>query len=638
MHVPIIMKKPPNVYMPLESKAASPLNSRHKVIRKQAEIMSSHSSIDTSRMSIEDIQNLLFELQTHQIELKMQNEELCRAHQELTASRDDYAQLYDLSPAGYLTLTEDGGIEKINIAASYLLGYSKQNLIDQKLGHFIHPTDQDNYYLFIRRLLSQKTDETFEAKLNITTDSPTHFECQYHQTCPDIDRRSKSCGLLTVECNAHVVYNDDKSLRIFMILTDITERKQAQETILCLNEKLEHKIHQQTKELSDSNRSLMKKNKELRLSKHQLQERDAKLNSIFNASVEGIITVNMDNIIVSANAAVEAIFDYKPEELMGCNLNKLISPIPRIISETSLLNTVKHEGQIREIEGIHKNGSIVPLDLSIAQFSIDNERYFTHIVRDVSFRKFREQQDKKHLDELAHVTRLGLMGEMASGIAHEVNQPLAAISSYTQVSLNLINTGSPDLVKLAEILAKTQQQALRAGQIIHRMRAFVQYNSIHRSTVDLNTLIHDAVSLCSAELKQNSIVLKFELEDNLPPVYVDHIQIEQVLINLIRNSIEALRNLPTKHQPQLITVQSHLTLGNMIQVRVKDNGPGLDDNQRQKILTPFYTTKTDGMGMGLSISRSLIESHEGELHFNSEPEKGTTFYFTLPLRRKSDES
>jgi C4-dicarboxylate-specific signal transduction histidine kinase len=278
---------------------------------------------------------------------------------------------------------------------------------------------------------------------------------------------------------------------------------------------------------------------------------------------------------------------------------------------------------------------VVPLDLSIAEFTIDNKHYFTNIVRDVSVRKRQEQQDKEHLDELAHVTRLGLMGEMASGIAHEVNQPLTAISSYAQTSLNLANMEHPDMAQLSDILYKTQQQALRAGQIIHRMREFVKSHAMHRSTADMNTLIHEAVGLCIAELKQNSITVTFELENNLPPIYVDYVQIEQVIINLIRNSVDALQNLPAEKQRQ-IAIQSQLQPDNGIEVRVKDNGQGLDESQRQQILTPFYTTKADGMGMGLSISRSIIESHEGGLRFNSKPEKGTSFYFTLPIQKKPE--
>ncbi|HEY8219255.1 MAG TPA: ATP-binding protein [Methylobacter sp.] len=255
------------------------------------------------------------------------------------------------------------------------------------------------------------------------------------------------------------------------------------------------------------------------------------------------------------------------------------------------------------------------------------------ISTDISERKNREQQDRKHLDELAHVTRLGLMGEMASGIAHEVNQPLAAISSYTQVSLNLINIESPDMVKLTDVLHKTQQQALRAGRIIHRMRAFVRSYSKHRASTDINALVHDAVGLCIAEFKQNDIKVTFELENNLPPVHVDQIQIEQVIINLIRNSIEALQNQSVEQHRQVV-ISTRLSLKNCIQVSVTDNGPGLDADEQQQILSPFYTTKADGMGMGLSISRSLIDSHEGSLGFNSQPGKGATFYFTLPHAEK----
>ncbi len=636
------MNKSPNGHLnteSLDSKAEALLDKHREAIRKRAEIMLQHSGADIARMSTDDIQKLLFEFQVHQLELKMQNEELNRAHQELIASRDTYAQLYDSSPVGYLTLNEAGIIQKANIAAATLLGCPKDELINKRLGGFIHPSDQDNYYLFIHRLLPQKTDQALNAKTKDTEDSSPHPECKFFQLCTntDVSQPSDKSKILTyIECYARVVYNDKNALQICLTINNITERKQAQETIAYLNEKLEEKVRRQTRELIVSNLSLMKKVEELRRSKHQLLEREAKLNSIFNASVEGIITIDVSNIIVSANAAVETIFGYKPEELVDCSINKLIPSSSRQMNDCSLLHAVKLIDQIQEVEGIHKNGFAVPLDMSIAEFSVDNAYYFTHIVRDVSLRKHREQQDKEHLNELAHVTRLGLMGEMASGIAHEINQPLAAISSYTQVSLNLIDSEDPDLVKLTEVLYKTQQQALRAGRIVHRMREFVKSHAKHRSTADLNVLIHEAVGLCIPELKQNGIKLAFELENNLPPIYVDHVQIEQVIINLLRNSVDALKILPVKHQRH-VAIHSRLTLNNSIQVRVKDNGPGLDVDQQQKILTPFYTTKADGMGMGLSISRSLIEAHDGTLHFNSQPGKGTTFYFILPIRRKSDE-
>jgi two-component system sensor kinase FixL len=251
----------------------------------------------------------------------------------------------------------------------------------------------------------------------------------------------------------------------------------------------------------------------------------------------------------------------------------------------------------------------------------------------VSLRKHQEQQEKEHLDELAHVARLCLMGEMGTGIAHEVNQPLTAIASYTQACLRFIGVENPDLDQLSEILFKIHQQALKAGQIIHRMKDFVSTRKIYRTATDINTLVEDAVSLCASDFKQNNIRLELDLTKNLPSVTVDNVQIEQVLLNLIRNSIDALIDLPTTSQRQLL-IQTRMKSLNQIEVKVKDNGPGIDETQKEKILTPFFTTKPTGMGMGLSISRSIIEAHEGDLTFNSNPEEGTTFYFTLPVKRK----
>lgn len=612
-----------------------------KLLKNAASIMSG-SQIDIDLMSAEDIKNLLFDLQTHQIELKMQNEELNRVHQELIVSRDSYAQLYDLSPVAYLTLNEVGGIENCNVATSVLLGQSKQALIGQKFAGFIHSSDQDNYYLFLRSLLANKVDQVFDTKLeNICASTSLLYPvCQFFQVCPGYKCESEfcnKCNLLTyIKCSVSVNSNDNSALQILMVLDNVTELKYSQASIICLNEKLEEKILRQTDELIGSNFSLQKKIDELSVSKNKLMEREAKFNAIFNASVEGIITVGHDDCIVSANAAVEVIFGYKPEELKGRSIKILMPFMPELIKQNIGQQLITETGNIREVEGLHKNGKVVFLDLSIAEFSTDKERYFTHIVRDVSSRKLLEQQDREHLDQLAHVTRLGLMGEMASGIAHEVNQPLAAISNYTQASMNLIAKPNLDLVKLVDILSKTQQQALRAGKIIHRMRNFVKSHTLYRSAINLNDLIHDALDLCMPELKQNNISFKFELETDLPPVYVDKIQIEQVLINLIRNSVNAMQKQLLTQKPQL-TIEAFLIDSNKIQVRVKDNGHGIEHDQQQNILTPFFTTKADGMGMGLSISRSIVEAHEGSLHFNSLPGKGTTFYFTLPIWKDSYE-
>ncbi|MDP1664924.1 MAG: ATP-binding protein [Methylobacter sp.] len=373
-----------------------------------------------------------------------------------------------------------------------------------------------------------------------------------------------------------------------------------------------------------------------KIAEHALRESESKLATILD-SVDAFIYIKDCNYQYQyANQPVQQLFGKALEDIIGKSDDAFFDEATAAKLREDDRRVIEL-GERTATENVYagKSGAITHAYFTINQplRREDGSIYgLCGVSTDISERKYREQQDKKHLDELAHVTRLGLMGEMASGIAHEVNQPLAAISSYTQVSLNLINAEDPDLVKLTEILYKTQQQALRAGGIIHRMREFVKSHSKHRSSADINTLIHEAVGLCIAEFKQNDIKLIFELESDLPPVYVDHIQIEQVIINLVRNSVEALQNVSAKQQRQII-INSQLMPDNSIQVRVKDSGPGLDEDQKQKILTPFYTTKADGMGMGLSISRSLIDAHEGTFHFNSQAGKGTTFYFTLPIRK-----
>lgn len=607
-------------YEILQADAENLLVKYRENLRKRAETMLSKSGTDITRMSSQDIQKLLFEFQVHQIELELQNEELSRTHQELIASRDLYANLYNLSPVGYLTLNKDGVILQANLTAARLLSHPIEKLINRKLAQYIDPCDQDQYYFFLRNLAAERANQSLDVRLKSSGSETAYVECQ---------------GKI------NDISNNDSE--IWLTLNNITERKHAEETIANLNKKLAQKVLKQDSDLSQSNQNLTKLVEELKRSKQQILERETKLNSIFNASVEGIITCDMSCKIISVNAAVETIFGYTKEELIGYRINKLM-PLGqnkcshrerrRYRQETDMPKVL---GRIREVEGLRKDGAAVPLDISIAEFTVDGQDYFASVVRDVSQRKLQELQQREHVEALSHVMRLGLMGELASGIAHEVNQPLTAIANYSQACLRFIQAEKPDLAKLGSILEKTHDQALKAGQIIHRMRDFVRSQKIHRSTTDMNTLIENAVGLSITDLKRYNIQLSFNLADNLPAVYVDSVQIEQVILNLVRNSIDALKDLSHNKQRKLY-IQTLLNDKNHIEVKVKDNGHGLGESSQKKILTPFYTTKSSGMGMGLSISQSIIKSHDGALYFASKPGKGSTFYFTIPVRRKTNDA
>ncbi len=636
---------------------------------------------------------LLHELQVHQIELQIQNESLQEALIIAERAQENYTELFDSAPIAYFTLGHDGVIQKANFRGANLLGIERSKLSGQLFINYVSSHDRPLFNRFLENIFSTDHKHICELTLRIGDT----YSCLAIESIADKTRQSCLLAALDIterkahenaikaseakfrsiidvspvpmilnDEQLHITYLNPAFVQLFGYdLADIptladwclkafpdpdyrhwvkTGWRMAQEKSLRQTagfpplELVIHCKNNALKTILATDATIRNDFSDEHLAIYyditQRKQTEAKLNAIFNAAVEGIITCGMSKGIVSANSAIETIFGYKPEELIGCNIHKLIPLLPKNSSDCNycLHDAVGPVSQVLEVEGIRKNGAAVPLDMSRAAYSIDNECYATYIVRDVSLRKQREQQDREHLNELAHVTRLGLMGEMASGIAHEVNQPLTAVAIYTQASLNLINSENFDPVDLADILTKTHQQALRAGQIIHRMREFIKTKSQRCSTIEINPLIQEAANLCSDGIKQNGIQLTYDLENNLPPIYADHIQIEQVLINLIRNSIDVLQSLPETQQRHL-SIHCRLTADDRIEVRVKDNGPGMDEDQKLKILTPFYSTKTAGMGMGLSISRSLIESHGGTLHFNSKPGKGSSFYFTLPVHR-----
>ena len=242
-----------------------------------------------------------------------------------------------------------------------------------------------------------------------------------------------------------------------------------------------------------------------------------------------------------------------------------------------------------------------------------------------------EAQALQHQSDLAHVDRLNIMGEMASSLAHEINQPLSAISTYCQAGLRIIETTKEKPEKLVHALEQSSLQAQRAGKIVHRMRLFGSKSKARRRTMDINEVILNAVGFVEPELAKHGIALQLDLASNLPAITVDEIQIEQVIINLLHNSIEAMEHADTR--APAVTRASHRT-ANLIEVTVHDNGPGLDDSLIDTIFNAFFTTRTEGMGLGLAISRSIIEAHGGQLHAARHPGSGTTLFFTLPLNEK----
>ena len=233
----------------------------------------------------------------------------------------------------------------------------------------------------------------------------------------------------------------------------------------------------------------------------------------------------------------------------------------------------------------------------------------------------------RHHERLAHVARLSTMGEMTAGIAHEINQPLSAIMTYAQACRRLIDAGQAGTREHAEALEKIRSQAERAGEVIRRVRSLVERRDTERELAELNPVVVDTVKLAEADVHFKSSHVVLDLTEKLPPVMIDTVQIQQVVLNLVRNALEAVVAAGSEAP---VTVRTAPHGPGEVKVSVEDQGAGVAEGADEKLFEPFFTTKDSGMGMGLSISRTIIDAHGGRLGFDRRPEGGSTFYFTIP--------
>ena len=269
----------------------------------------------------------------------------------------------------------------------------------------------------------------------------------------------------------------------------------------------------------------------------------------------------------------------------------------------------------------------------VRERTADLERANTQLQQEMADRRQAEQSARQRQDELAHVARVSTMGEMAAGLAHEINQPLGAITSFAEGSLRLIEAGSPDLGRLGEAINEVSEQARRAGRIIRRLRSFVAKGQPQKSLCDLRGLAEEVVDLIAMDIRHETILFRLEIPESLPPVSADRVQIQQVLLNLMRNAIEAMGAVDADARELVVSASQ---MEDTIVVAVSDSGPPCPPTDLARLFDAFYTTKTAGLGMGLSISRSIVQAHGGRIWATPNAETGLTVRFSLP--RAGDES
>nr|WP_283805608.1 PAS domain-containing sensor histidine kinase [Undibacter mobilis] len=366
--------------------------------------------------------------------------------------------------------------------------------------------------------------------------------------------------------------------------------------------------------------------------------REAHLQSILDTVPEAMIVIDEFGNMQSFSSAAERLFGCKAAEVIGKNV-KILMPEPYRTGHDGYINRYRHTGE-RRIIGIGRvvvgqrmDGSTFPMELAVGEMRSGDRRFFTGFIRDLTERQQTEQRLQELQSELVHISRLTAMGEMASTLAHELNQPLAAISNYLKGSQRILESDSTEqLPLLRDALGKASEQALRAGQIIRRLRDFVARGESERRVEGITKLVEEASALALVGVKDRGIRVQFKFDPKVDLVLADRVQIQQVLLNLIRNAMDAMED----SQVRDLSVSVAMEGTGQVRVSVADTGPGIAPEVAEHLFQPFITTKAQGMGVGLSISRTIIEAHNGRIWAEPNANGGTTFHFTITAVEEGD--
>ncbi len=371
----------------------------------------------------------------------------------------------------------------------------------------------------------------------------------------------------------------------------------------------------------------------------------ARFEALLDAAVDAIVVIDEEGRIQSFSRAAKVLFGYSQREAIGQPVEMLM-PSPYREEHAGYLESYirgappKIIGIGRDVVGQRKDGSTFPLYLSVGEVSSSGRRSFVGILRDVSDQKKMEQEQLRLHEEaqlnrerLAHAGRLQILGEMAAGIAHEINQPLSAISTYAQAAGRLLRSGESETGEQLEILDKVAVQAQRAGEVIRRIRALAAEGETSRQIVEINDVVGEVLELAVIDARAHEYILETDLAPSLPSIRADRIQIQQVVLNLVRKAIEAM--LDGDGSGEVIQVRSGVDDEGRVEVSVVDRGVGLAKKDEDSVFDPFFSTKQSGLGIGLSICRSIIQAHGGAMGFRRNQGAGMTFFFNLPAAKES---
>ena len=354
--------------------------------------------------------------------------------------------------------------------------------------------------------------------------------------------------------------------------------------------------------------------------------------AIADSVVDAVITINNNGQIQSFNNTAQNMFGYSCDEVKDINV-KILIPQPYTDHHDQYLVTNETHiiGKGRELVAKRKDGTTFPIHLSVNEIHNNENKMFVGVIKDITQQRTLENEASSHIEQMAHADRLNALGEMAAGIAHEINQPLTAISLFSQTAKNFYEIGKFE--RLPELFDKISQQSLRAGSVLERVQMMTRQGDRSKEVLNSNILIDEVKKLAESEARLRDINIQLLPCHQQKNVLVDRVQIQQVILNLLRNGMEAMQSIACKNGA-LIKLQIKIKADNYIKILVVDTGCGIPNSMIDKLFTPFSTTKKNGIGIGLSISKSIVEEHGGHIHFSENKPAGAIFYFTLPIHEE----
>jgi two-component system, LuxR family, sensor kinase FixL len=497
-------------------------------------------------------------------------------HQEADDLRSRLAAIVDSSDDAIISKTLDGVVTSWNAGAESLLGYAEAEMLGQPLAIIFPPEKREEEAMILGRIRQG-------LKVN-------HYETV---------RRRKDGSEINVSLTISPIRDrTGKIIGASKILRDISQQKDAEMALV---------------------------------------RREALLRSILDTVPDAMIVIDERGLMQSFSAAAERLFGYTAPEVLGHNVNMLMpSPYHDAHDDYLARYLATNERRIigigRIVVAKRKDGSTFPIELAVGEVKVEGTRLFTGFIRDLTERQERDRRLQEVQAELIHVSRLSELAQMVSALAHEVNQPLSAITAYLKATSRFLDSG--DQPKAVTIVQRAAEQTDRASAIIRRLREFVKKGEVERRAEDLAKVIDEAIALAMVGTKNQGLAVRLQLDARVPPAMIDKVQIQQVLFNLMRNAIEAMAASATRE----LTVAAQLRDSGWIEITVADTGPGLAPHVRNNLFQPFVTTKASGMGVGLSICRSIVEAHGGSLRAEDRPGGGTIFHFTVPTDGEDERS